>query len=89
MVVTYVVIVAEVQDFAVPYIELQLQLQPSQFLYYSTVVLYILVISSAVTLFYITSARLKENCGVHVSPRLRTHNKRTDIYSCRTSSLGR
>ena len=66
-----------VQDFAVACIELQLQLQPLQFWHYSTAVPYILAIPSAVTLFYITSARLKDDCGVHGSPRLRVHGRRT------------
>ena len=47
-----------------------------------------LAIPSAVTLSYITSAKLKEDCGVHDSPRLRVHGRRTDFYSCYTSSLG-
>ena len=77
-----------VQNFALACIRLRLQLQPSQFWYYNTAVVYMLVVPSAVTLFYITSARLKEYCGVHVSPRLRIHGGRTDFYSCHTSSLG-
>ena len=48
---------------------------------------YILAVFSAVTLFYITTVRLKEDCGVHVSPHLRIHGRRTDLHSCRTSSL--
>ena len=88
MVVAYVEIVAVVQDVAVAFIGLRLQLQPSQFWNYSTAVLYILAVPSTVTLFYITSARLEEDCGVHVSPRLRVHGSRTDFFSCHTSSLG-
>ena len=64
MVVACVEIVAVVQDFAVACIGLRLQLQPSQFWYCSTAALYILVVPSVVTLFYITSVRLKEDCGV-------------------------
>ena len=60
-----------VQDFAVVCIGLRLQLQPSQFWCYSTAVLYRLVIPSVVTLFYTMRAKLKEDCGEHVSPRLR------------------
>ena len=51
MVIAYVETVAEVKDFAVVCIVLLLQLQPSQFLYYSNVVLYILVVPFVVTLF--------------------------------------
>ena len=87
MVIAYVETVAEVKDFAVVCIVLLLQLQPSQFLYYSNVVLYILVVSFVVTPFYITNARLTEDCGVYGSPRLRTHDRRTDFYPCHTSSL--
>ena len=88
MVVAGVGIVVMVGDYAVACIELRLQLQPSQFCNYSIVVPYILTVLSAVTFFYITSARSKEDCGVRDFQRLRVHDRRTDLYSCHTSSLG-
>ena len=88
MVVAYAETVAEVNDFTVVCIVLLLQLLPSQFFYYSTAVLYILVVPFVVPLFYITSARLTEDCRMYNSPRVRTHYRRTDFYPCHTSSLG-